>query len=421
MDLVLGNLVQQRGASLPPEVALGLLPERQAGHALHLALPTGSPPPWKVPWQLQEAPRALQAPDYCDILAAVDRITPAAPPVAPIHHSYESVLLQTVGPSALDLDNHCSIQEFGREIAEARNMYTNQNREVELPPGRPDYGRQIAHLALPPGNVWGWQTQARAKQQLDEAIETNVSIRQALQRNVQRMQRAMPRAHGEEVPPRPESPTPTSSSHQPHMYHKVKLEIEVVKASGLPDASVFATCDPYVVVSIVDGDPLHDPVALKGFEDWRAVHEQWSGQTRVVEGSREPQFRARFLAEVRNREATRIHFRMLDQDTISQDREIGQAVVPLREVMDDSWAAVRGIALRPMDRKNAQAWAAVQKTRLHVAINWEGIVGKVKKEEELQRAAASADPLYAQVGRGKRSDRRKNAKEETGGLFEFFE
>lgn len=30
-------------------------------------------------------------------------------------------------------------------------------------------------------------------------------------------------------------------------------------------------------------------------------------------------------------------------------------------------------------------------------------------------AAASADPLYAQVGRGKRSDRRKNAKEETGG------
>ena len=28
--------------------------------------------------------------------------------------------------------------------------------QVELPPGRPDYGRQIAHLALPPGNVWGW-------------------------------------------------------------------------------------------------------------------------------------------------------------------------------------------------------------------------------------------------------------------------
>ena len=34
---------------------------------------------------------------------------------------------------------------------------------------------------------------------------------------------------------------------------------------GLPsELAGLPRCDPYVVVSIVDGDPLHDPVALKG-------------------------------------------------------------------------------------------------------------------------------------------------------------
>ncbi|CAK9074435.1 unnamed protein product [Durusdinium trenchii] len=100
-----------------------------------------------------------------------------------------------------------------------------------------------------------------------------------------------------------------------------------------------------------------------------------------------PEFRARFLAEVRNREQTHIHFRLLDQDSISHaDREIGQAVLPLVDVLGESWAAVRAIALRPMDRTNAQAWAAISKTRLHVAVISEGILGRVKNEEQIQRA-----------------------------------
>ncbi|CAE7674584.1 ML5 [Symbiodinium necroappetens] len=226
----------------------------------------------------------------------------------------------------------------------------------------------------------------------------------------------MPRAHGEE-PEASEAPRPDSSGSPRRHYHKVKLEIEVVKASSIPDATYFASCDPYVVVSIVDGDPLQDPRALSGYQEWRALHEQWSGQTKVIEGTRDPQFRARFRAEVRNREKTHIHFRLLDQDSISHaDRDIGQAAVPLRDILDDSWAAVRGLALRPMDRKNSQAWAAIHKTRLHVAINFEGILGKVKTEDAMQRAVAVAS-TFTKSGRTGRSPRRQK---EGGGLLDMF-
>eukprot|EP00435_Cladocopium_sp_Y103_P060210 s47_g22.t1 len=131
----------------------------------------------------------------------------------------------------------------------------------------------------------------------------------ALQRNVQRMQRAIPRQRGEEVPSRPDSPRSGGSSPSRHgsppkgAYHKVKLEIEaavsvtggtgttqelaVVKASDIPDAAILAT---------LTGNP---PTGCDA------------------------------------------------------------------------------IGFRPMDRKDAQAWAAISKTRLHVAVNWEGILGKV--------------------------------------------
>ncbi|CAE7499048.1 ML5 [Symbiodinium sp. CCMP2592] len=401
-----------QAASLPPGVAAGLVPmlTTEAPHT-----PSGAYS--VVPWQLQ-VQNAMAAPpaQYSDILKEVTGTKGPQVPVAPISLSYESVLSQTVGPAALDLDAQCSITEFGREIAEARNMYSNQVTQVELPPGRPDYGRQIAKLELPPGNVWGWQAQMQAKQRLDAAMQTNVNIREALQRNVQRMQRAMPRAHGEE-PEASEAPRPDSSGSPRRHYHKVKLEIEVVKASSIPDATYFASCDPYVVVSIVDGDPLQDPRALSGYQEWRALHEQWSGQTKVIEGTRDPQFRARFRAEVRNREKTHIHFRLLDQDSISHaDRDIGQAAVPLRDILDDSWAAVRGLALRPMDRKNSQAWAAIHKTRLHVAINFEGILGKVKTEDAMQRAVAVAS-TFTKSGRAGRSPRRQR---EGGGLLDMF-
>ncbi|CAK9074711.1 unnamed protein product [Durusdinium trenchii] len=290
-----------------------------------------------------------------------------------------------------------------------------QSREVPLPPGRPDYGRQLAKVELPPDNVWGWQAQMQAKRRLDDALETNRKIREALQGSVRRMQRAMPRAPGDpERPPAPAPESPQSSPGGSPRYHRVKLEIEVVRATDLPSAALLSTSDPYVVVSIVDGHPLQDPEALKGYEDWRSVHEQFSGQTRVAEGTN-PEFRARFLAEVRNREQTHIHFRLLDQDSISHaDREIGQAVLPLVDVLGESWAAVRAIALRPMDRTNAQAWAAISKTRLHVAVISEGILGRVKNEEQIQRAAAK----WQVQAHGRRAARPR-ADQETG-LLDFF-
>ena len=55
--------------------------------------------------------------------------------------------------SKLRLDNmfiHCSIKCLIHPSNPKRN-------QVVLPPGRPDYGRQIAKVELPPSNVFGWQ------------------------------------------------------------------------------------------------------------------------------------------------------------------------------------------------------------------------------------------------------------------------
>eukprot|EP00439_Symbiodinium_sp_Y106_P068657 s2006_g11.t1 len=166
----------------------------------------------------------------------------------------------------------------------------------------------------------------------------------------------MPRAHGEE-PEASEAPRPDSSGSPRRHYHKVKLEIE---------------------------------------------------------GTRDPQFRARFRAEVRNREKTHIHFRLLDQDqhfrtsdSISHaDRDIGQVPELRRFVL---------VRPQPMDRKNSQAWAAIHKTRLHVAINFEGILGKVKTEDAMQRAVAVAS-TFTKSGRAGRSPRRQKEGGGAGGL-----
>lgn len=416
------------GMCLPPNLARGLLPNEVLSQA-HVPPVSPSATPWQLR-QVGQMPRPLPGTvssmypsDYSSMWSQLQHQASApGVPVAPIQTSYQSVLTQTVGPAAMDVEAYCSIKDFGREIAEGRNAYSTQSREVVLPPGRPDYGRQVAKLELPPANVFGRQAQMVARQRLDAAIETNVNLREALQRNVQRMQRAIPRQRGEEVPSRPDSPrsggsSPRNGSPPKGAYHKVKLEIEVVKASDIPDAAILATCDPYVIVSIVDGNPLQDSKALKDFEEWRALHEQWSGQTRVIEGTRDPDFRARFRAEVRNRETTHIHFRLLDQDNISHaDRNIGQAVLPLQDLFDDSWAAVRAIALRPMDRKDAHAWAAISKTRLHVAVTWEGILGKVKSEERLRAAAH----WKAGATHAKRAQRKANEEGTGEGLLDFF-
>eukprot|EP00440_Ansanella_granifera_P016917 gb/GFBE01018381.1/.p1 GENE.gb/GFBE01018381.1/~~gb/GFBE01018381.1/.p1 ORF type:complete len:430 (+),score=75.44 gb/GFBE01018381.1/:1-1290(+) len=411
--------------ALAPEVALGLIPNEARSHALSDSLATGQPIPSTVPWQLQRVdqyPTALAPPAYRDILSAVSSMTPKKPPVAPIQLSYESVLVQTVGPAALDLDMHMNLEEFGRSVFVPRGTYVNQGQEVKLPPGRPDYGRQIMQVELPPDNVYGRRTQMMAKKHLDEAITNNVEIRKVLQRDVARMRRSMPRPHG--APPvEVDEPERPAGALEGRHYGRVKLDIQVVKATDIPLAEFLASTDPYVIVSVVDGNPLQDPQALKGFEDWRALHEQWSAKTRVVEGTAEAHFRANFFCEVRNREVTHVHFRLFDQDSIAYaDRQIGQAVLPLSDVFTDEWSAPRAMALRPMDAKDQKAWQAVHKTRLHVAINWEGVFHSVKTEHLQSVSAAAGISDYAQEGHARRSPRRKKGAEaeDGGGWFDYF-
>lgn len=120
----------------------------------------------------------------------------------------------------------------------------------------------------------------------------------------------------------------------------------------------------------------------------------------MSQGSCNPEFRARFKATVRPRERTCIHFRLMDQDSIAHaDRDIGQAAIAVEELLDDSWAAVRAVALRPWDRKAPGAWAAIAKARLHVAVHWEGVLGKLKNKEKLQRVVQSHAARSKKEGR----------------------
>eukprot|EP00434_Breviolum_minutum_P021670 symbB.v1.2.019128.t1/scaffold1545.1/size113997/7 len=137
----------------------GLLPNEVLSQTRKAPVPTLSWPT-AMPWQLREAPHSsmgsMYPSDYSRMWSRTMQAQPAAVPVAPIQMSYQSVLSQTVGPAALDVDAYCSIKDFGREVAEGRSAYLTQSREVVLPPGRPDYGRQIAKVELPPSNVFGW-------------------------------------------------------------------------------------------------------------------------------------------------------------------------------------------------------------------------------------------------------------------------
>eukprot|EP00434_Breviolum_minutum_P003185 symbB.v1.2.002803.t1/scaffold91.1/size338584/8 len=69
-----------------------------------------------------------------------------------------------------------------------------------------------------------------------------------------------------------------------------------------------------------------------------------------------------------------------------------------------------------MDRKDASAWAAISKTRLHVAVNWEGILGKVKSEEQLR----AAGKWKAAGAHAKRAVRKGKQEDSEGGLLDFF-
>eukprot|EP00930_Biecheleria_cincta_P021644 TRINITY_DN15982_c0_g1_i1.p1 TRINITY_DN15982_c0_g1~~TRINITY_DN15982_c0_g1_i1.p1 ORF type:complete len:489 (-),score=56.98 TRINITY_DN15982_c0_g1_i1:246-1517(-) len=416
---------QQYASSMSPSIALALIPDPSHSYALQGAYPAQA----VGPPLLRDAhiPPSLPPPSYSAVWASLGQDNQLQAPqlIASVPLSYESILRQTIGSAALDPAYQVPVQEFEQTLLGPRSQYSSQVPQVRLPHGTPDYGQQIRNVEPIPPPAFGRRAQAAAQQEAEEALQHNRQLIQVFQRNAIRMQRAIPRPPGEEAPsPAPAQPSsePTSPDQpvqpQAHQFHKVKLEIQVIKATDLPDADLLSSCDPYVEVSVVDGNPLKDAAAIVNYEQWRQSHEQWHGQTRVIDSSVNPQWRARFhTSQIRNRDTTHVHFRVMDSDAVAfADRQIGQTAVPLAEVLDDNWGYDRGIALRPMNRSDQQAWVALKAARLHVSVTWEGVLGQVKEQTKQKAAdAASSAGAFAQgTGRAQRSPRRNR---DGGGLF----
>jgi len=280
--------------------------------------------------------------------------------------TYEEICLCELGPVAFDPEMTCHVETFQDHVLSGRMEYTALSHGVPAPPQH-DYGHRIQplHAGEPP------------RGSLKDAMDENMAIREILERNVERLQVSLPQPwmiginHGQ--------PGQIGTEMERLVdYFRIKLSIQVIRATGLPAPDWVGQSDPYIKVSVLDGDPLgHE--ANTGGPQWYTSHEQWQGRTVGLEDTLNPEWRSILTApEVKPWSCTCLHFQMFDKEDIRADRPIGQAIVPMADVVLDKWFAARAVALIPMDRADQQAWASLVDARLHIAISWEGIKSEVK-------------------------------------------
>merc|ERR1719215_1149293 len=198
------------------------------------------------------------------------------------------------------------------------------------------------------------------------------------------------------------------SDHPPENFARVSLTILVLRAESLPEGDYLThSRDPYVMVNVVDGDPLGE--AASSEENWYTTRNKWGDKTAVNQGT-DPQFMARLRTleqGVLPREDTYIHFRVMDEDAAFQDTPIGQAVIPLSEVLRDAWHMPRALALVPIGQRTRRQeelqleWSSLRKSRLHVQVRWEGVPSRVRSPVGWGDAGP-AQPGRARSRRGQR-------------------
>jgi len=157
-----------------------------------------------------------------------------------------------------------------------------------------------------------------------------------------------------------------------------KLTIQVICALALPETDVLGTCDPFVVASVVDGDPMSWEAERYG-ADWYAKRQQWQGVTATIINTKAPRWNASFDTQVKCREDTHVHFRIYDREQIAKRHDpLGHAAVPLAEVIkEDTWAHPRPIALIPLPGSRLSR-KDLEESRLLVCINFEPVTGSVR-------------------------------------------
>lgn len=174
----------------------------------------------------------------------------------------------------------------------------------------------------------------------------------------------------------------TRSSHSAEKFVRVHLQIEVIKATGLPEGGFLSGCNPYVCVHVVDGNPLSAEAESVG-EAWYSERQQFQAKTSTIEGTSDPEWHANFRAEVQVQECSFLHFQICYRSLIAlADRKVGQAAVPLEEVLKDAWVAPRALTLAPFQRADQQEWANLTGARLFVRASWEG--KKARSQSHLQ-------------------------------------
>eukprot|EP00929_Paragymnodinium_shiwhaense_P006373 TRINITY_DN10966_c0_g1_i5.p1 TRINITY_DN10966_c0_g1~~TRINITY_DN10966_c0_g1_i5.p1 ORF type:complete len:1045 (-),score=277.94 TRINITY_DN10966_c0_g1_i5:169-3222(-) len=334
----------------------------------------------------------------------------SGPPHVKVQISYEQMVAHRLGPMARQTDFTMSAQDYQNELLGGVLGYQVLQQGVEVPRSRPNYMEMLTPLAAEDGDDL-------PVEELQQALEINMKIRKAIQSDCLGMQQKIPRAaaaaQGGVASPLQggiiEAAAPAPAKAPETEYHKISLKVVVIKAQGLPEADFMYSTSPYVIVSVVDGDPMSPAAAAGGdaeqAEAWYAAREQLHKRTASVENTTEPEWDSIITGDVRPRPESHVHFRVMDlEEYAHKDKPIGQAVVPLKEVMTNAWTAVRSIALVPFERKNQKRWAELTDARLIVRITWEGIAAQVKAPkiqfvEEATSASKAAQRLAARRNR----------------------
>lgn len=147
----------------------------------------------------------------------------------------------------------------------------------------------------------------------------------------------------------------------------VRMKIMVERAQGLPQTGLAGGIHAYVVVLVVDGDPLKSAGEEK---------EQWKGETEMKESS-EPAWSQELVTdEVKVRKKTHLHFIVVDAGiggAVLAHTLLGQAAIPLSQVLRGGWGDIKPLALAPMIGEDGEPEDKydLKECRIFVKVGWE--------------------------------------------------
>eukprot|EP00747_Dinoflagellata_sp_TGD_P222070 gnl/TRDRNA2_/TRDRNA2_93821_c0_seq1.p1 gnl/TRDRNA2_/TRDRNA2_93821_c0~~gnl/TRDRNA2_/TRDRNA2_93821_c0_seq1.p1 ORF type:complete len:528 (-),score=83.97 gnl/TRDRNA2_/TRDRNA2_93821_c0_seq1:62-1645(-) len=395
------------GGAYGPMIALKMLPSPEATAMSHPAGAQASLP------HLSKIPASAQAyPSYQKVWNPVATALPPEAPCARIGLSYTDVCRQRLGHTSVEQASYQRVEDFKRSLSAGYVEYSTLSQRLPAQQHRPQYGSMIAPLRPPVSDRPTGRPALSDVESLAAALRENIGIREALQRDVEKVQQAAPKPRPAGASSGYGTTVAVAAPTEEPLPYLLRLQIEVLKATGLPNTDLLGGCDPYTVVTVVDGDPLCSEAAAGGRE-WYARREQFRAETAVAPGTLEPEWRAHFQAEVRPRAETYCHFRVYDRDQVAfVDEPVGEVAIQLAEVRRGDWANYRPLALGAFAGQEGRH--DLLNARLIVNIDAEEIAGQQIKQEHLRRFEVASP---TRRGRGDSSSpRQRRARGEINNL-----